>query len=318
MKKYFVLVLFLFACSFAEAQNLVSNPSFEDTVHCPDNFDKVYLANGWSSFGASSDYFNSCTQTNLTDVPNNYYGYQNASSGNGYCGLIAYVKYIFDWREFIGRQLTLPLTIGVKYFVSFKVSLSDSSTYAVNNIGVLFSTVPHNESSNPILPNNFSQIHSQAIISDKLNWANVAGSFIADSAYSFLIISNFYRDSLCDTLFTGPTHGTNFEESYYYIDDVCVSTDSLTCNGNVSVKNIFNEQSFTCFPNPTNDLLTIPIDGEKNIVVTNLQGQIQKTIKTDSQLISLLDLPVGIYIVAVFNEDNEQLILRQLVSKTEN
>lgn len=67
------------------------------------------------------------------------------------------------------------------------------------------------------------------------------------------------------------------------------------------------------FPNPTNGLLTIHIDGQKTILVTNLQGQIIKTIKTDTKTISLTDLAAGNYIVTVFNADNKLLTTKQII-----
>lgn len=67
------------------------------------------------------------------------------------------------------------------------------------------------------------------------------------------------------------------------------------------------------YPNPTRDLLTIPIDGQKTILVTNLQGQIIKTIKTDTKTISLSDLATGNYIVTIFNADNKLLTTKQIV-----
>jgi uncharacterized protein (TIGR02145 family) len=67
------------------------------------------------------------------------------------------------------------------------------------------------------------------------------------------------------------------------------------------------------FPNPTGDLLTIPIDGRKIILIANLQGQIIKTIKTDTKTISLSDLATGNYIISVFNADNKLLTTKQIV-----
>jgi hypothetical protein len=74
-------------------------------------------------------------------------------------------------------------------------------------------------------------------------------------------------------------------------------------------------QTISMFPNPTIGLLTIPIDGEKNITVMNLQGQTIKTIKTETKTISLEDLPTGNYLVSVCNNANKLLTTRQIISK---
>ena len=67
------------------------------------------------------------------------------------------------------------------------------------------------------------------------------------------------------------------------------------------------------YPNPTNDLLTIPIDGQKTILITNMQGQIIKSIKTSQRTISINNLPTGHYFVSVFNNDNILLITKQII-----
>lgn len=67
------------------------------------------------------------------------------------------------------------------------------------------------------------------------------------------------------------------------------------------------------FPNPTSGLLTIPIDGEKNIVISNSVGLTIKTIKTDNRTISFDDLPTGVYMVTVFNDKNKLLAKERIV-----
>lgn len=64
MKKTLLLILFPF--SFSTAQNLVYNPSMEDTLTCSQWLAAgdwpLLNANGWIQFGGSSDYFNiDCT-----------------------------------------------------------------------------------------------------------------------------------------------------------------------------------------------------------------------------------------------------------------
>ena len=93
----------------------------------------------------------------------------------------------------------------------------------------------------------------------------------------------------------------------YGISIRCVSDASADINENEKLNGI------NVFPNPTNYLLTIPIDGQKNIFITNMQGQIIKTIKTESQAISLADLPTGNYIVSVFSNSNKLLMTNQII-----
>ena len=69
------------------------------------------------------------------------------------------------------------------------------------------------------------------------------------------------------------------------------------------------------FPNPTNEFITIPIAGYKTIIVTDINGKIIKSITTDQQTISLLDIAAGQYFITVSTNQNEktttQLILKR-------
>ena len=55
-KKYFLL-FFFFICEISFAQNLVPNPSFEDTLRCPNAVNQVDSAVGWIAYKGSPDYF---------------------------------------------------------------------------------------------------------------------------------------------------------------------------------------------------------------------------------------------------------------------
>src|SRR5689334_10862519 len=91
-----------------KAQNLVPNPSFEIFDTCPDNVDQVNRAQGWSSFGNTPDYFNTCDSTGnmAVSIPHNALGYQLAADGSAYCGLFNHE--VFEYREYIGSQLINP------------------------------------------------------------------------------------------------------------------------------------------------------------------------------------------------------------------
>jgi hypothetical protein len=217
------------------SQNLVTNPSFEDYIICPTAADEVNYLTGWSNFGASPDYFNACDNGisgTLVGVPFNFGGFQPATSGNGYCGVLTYVSpvlypYPGGYREYIGQQLSNNLIIGTKYFVSLKANCMNINTLcpsncASNNLGVKFTNEPYN----PGILNipNSSQIKTNTIYTDTMNWTKIFGSFIADSAYQYIIIGNFFDYNHTDTL---KLDGDNLcRGAYYYIDDICVSTDS--------------------------------------------------------------------------------------------
>ncbi len=72
MRPFIAFLLVLFNLPLAEAQiNLVSNPSFEDTVSCLFGLDQIGAAVGWSNFNGSCDYYNRWAN-NYFNVPFNF------------------------------------------------------------------------------------------------------------------------------------------------------------------------------------------------------------------------------------------------------
>ena len=222
-----LICLHIFTCA---AQNLVGNPSFEEYSSCPNNTSQVYKSTGWNTYSATPDYFHSCGATN-SSVPNNSVGFQCGSTGISYCGMHSYHWFNSDYREFIGRQLDDTLIVNQKYYVSFKVVLAEGANCASDNLGVLFSTKPKQIDTLPNdtnwgPTNNFTHFFTDSIISDTASWVTVFGSFVSDSNYTFLTVGNFFNDANTSWY---TFDSSSFCLAYYYIDDICVSTDSLTC-----------------------------------------------------------------------------------------
>jgi len=257
MKKFIFSFLLCFALFEVDGQvNLVPNPSFEERTGCPEGYpDLDGVCNDWMSFRGSPDYFHNCSSMN--GYTNNW-GYQEPHSGEAYAGVITYGVTTPNAREHLAVELITPLTVGEKYFVSFFVSTAWNYTgmnIATNKQGVLFTTYPYND---PMLQNelpNFSQIKTDLIIYDTIVWTKIAGSFIADSTYKYIIIGSFYDDQNIDT-FNLPFQQV-VQASYYYLDDVCVSTDSLYANSWVSIKELLGANNIQIFPNPANTSITI-------------------------------------------------------------
>ena len=235
-----IIYLFLFFASvnaFGQG-NLVPNPSFEQYSSCPAAFGEVYKATGWNSFN-TPDYFNTCATSTDVGVPLNYMGYQYAATGNAYGGFFTYYS-SFDYHEFLYTQLQSPLIKNQKYFISFKVSPADSGFCIYSNkTGVKFFT----NTPGSIVLNNTAHFYTNTIITDTAGWTKVSGSFVADSVYKYAVFGNFFNDANTDII----DHNCGFPLSYYYIDDICISTDSLLCNSIVpinllsfNVKNLHN------------------------------------------------------------------------------
>jgi hypothetical protein len=258
---YRLFLLLLFLPSFLQAQNLVPNPSFEDTVFCPMNFsgifgEKIYALTNWFPAGRSPDFLHSCGVYNVNnaqaDVPYNGVGYQFPRSGEGYIGLITFYNStaISNYREFIGVQLNQVLNIGTKYYFRMYISsaygqpgVQNIYSYS-NNIGIKLSTQYFESQSNILLPDNFPTAFSSVILTDTTNWIPIDFEFVADSNFQYLYIGNFFDDMNTDTISVfGITSSTG---SYQYIDDIVITTDSTL----LSSKEIISNNEIKTFPNP--------------------------------------------------------------------
>jgi hypothetical protein len=315
--KIHLTIIFLLITPFLFAQvNLVPNPSFEDTTVCPDGMNQVNRAVGWSSFGNTPNYWNACSQ--VVNVPNTSGGFQNAFDGVAFCGVYTLYSGITgspDYREYIGVQLISSLMVGQKYFVSCKINKPNNLECATNNFGVLFSTVPYTET-NPVKINTTPQIITSQIVTDTLNWFNISGSFIADSIYKYAILGNFYNDSITDTiLYNGQTDCI----AYYFIDMVCVSTDSLTCNTPDAINENNINNKIKIFPNPATDELTIDfaLTDKSYFELYDVIGAKRKAvildIGTQTKRIGLTDIDSGLYFYSVVDRKGNRIKTGKLV-----
>ncbi|MCE3278698.1 MAG: hypothetical protein K0S44_889 [Bacteroidetes bacterium] len=308
LKSLLIFFLLILATVAVKAQNLVPNPSFEDTTSCP-VFSDISYATGWENYRASPDYYNLCSASGSFGIPYNWVGQQNTYEGNGYAGIVAYAS--GSQREVIGIQLTQNLIIGTKYFVSGYISRADSAdnspfTCASNKFGFKFSTIPFLWSAGSYAPiNNFSHVHSDSIITDKSNWTKITGSFIADSVYQYIMIGNFYDNLNTDT----SDCDYSLALAYYYVDAICVSTDSMQCNVQTNVNNQTNLAEFSVYPNPL--VNTINIDFSRllkpyNINIYNSLGQSvfsKKEINTSHLSIDVTHLNSGFLFLTILHDN---------------
>jgi hypothetical protein len=115
MKKTIITYLFFVLHNINNAQvNLVPNGNFETYTQCPNGSGEISTCTDWSSYCGSADYFNTCADFSTGEsVPKNTYGFQPSINGNAYAGIITYYSGSF-FREILGHQLSIPLTIGQK------------------------------------------------------------------------------------------------------------------------------------------------------------------------------------------------------------
>lgn len=296
-------LLFFILLGFGiNAQNLVSNPSFEINSACPVNAaDLSSLASWYPMIGhlGTPDYFNSCGSS-YVGVPSNSFGNQVAFDGNAYVGLSTYT-YGATYYEYIQTYLTSPMIAGQSYNISFYVSCADNGRYSSNNIGATFTQdfLYGNWSydSLNITPN----INYSTPITDINGWTLISGTYIASGNEQFLTIGNFYNENLTQIVNINPIGSLG--AAFYYIDQVSVTQSPLENDD-------FFQQKCQIVPNPVKDKFTIL--SNQSEVITNIELYSTynkvKSFKPLDSVYNIEDLPSGIYYIILTFETNRKSI----------
>lgn len=242
----------LFCADLSAQNNLVLNGSFEEYDTCVTT---PLVVSHWreSPYQLTPDYFNICKPfAGGRGVPHNGFGYQYPFQGNAYIGFVTQVtEDNIILREYAETTLIDTLAVGAIYKGRFYVNraennLSSIPESACNRIGIKLSTVSY---ANPLFNfdqasiNNISQVYTNDIITDTSKWVKVEGTFIADSAYTYLNIGNFFKsDSISHIPATYSGCCMNF---YYFVDSISLTLVSY--NG-LEESKINNE--IILYPNP--------------------------------------------------------------------
>lgn len=227
MKFTHLFFLLLPVCTFS--QNLVMNPSFEETKECSyliGQFGKN--VQDWQSptFG-STDLFNNCSKAQ-NRIPNNYQGNQFVKFGENYAGCYFYSNK--NYREYIQGNLLKKLEKDKKYVVSFYISLSEKSDLAIENIDFVLSEnkfsflIDQHVSSGKLkhIKGDYQlfEIENNRAYTNKEQWIKITKEIVASGYESYITIGNFKSNSKTETL--QKTYKLNDKIAYYYIDMVAV------------------------------------------------------------------------------------------------
>ncbi|MCB0793546.1 MAG: T9SS type A sorting domain-containing protein [Flavobacteriales bacterium] len=242
-----------------QAQNLIPNPSFEEADTCLELNTYYYPDTGplhWFTGGGTTDHFQSCLPYGaFNGVPLNMATFQYPYEGEAYAGAITYNEQ-FGTREYWMVELSAPLVIGQTYHASFYANAafrndgqSNQAWIASSGVGMLFTMESRqHEPGDPLpVPVNHAHIQHTGILADTAEWTLVSGSFVADSAYQYVMLGNHFNNANTDTL-----HLEHLEiqgRGYTLIDNVCVSPSSDGCPMALGVPELALE-GVVLFPNP--------------------------------------------------------------------
>lgn len=251
-----------------EAQNLVPNHSFEVPDSCPATHTFLTPGEGplyWFSGGGTPDYYQSCVPPpNEASVPQSDFAFQYPQDGENYIGLVTYEVNSGGLREYAMVQLNEPLVPGQVYSVSFYANAAWNGTdslypqhyIASSHVGALFTMLPRPWTGGDPWPlaTGGAHVWHPWIISDTVNWILVSGSFVADSAYQYLMVGNHFDNGLADTISLGST--VQLPKGYTLIDNICVSQGPEGC----PTANRIDDHAVNVvllFPNPAVDELVV-------------------------------------------------------------
>lgn len=233
------LVWLIFLCyEEVAAQNHVPNPGFEDKYACPSGTAQVTShCKDWYSYTPSTvgtpDYYHICAFP-VAPPGKNYLG-ENYAYDSAAVGI-----HMWPFGEYVATKIT-PLVKDSFYQVSLSAVVSGVG-FAVDGMGSFFfkdfvdtykSTVPITAAVTPQV--DYSRYGP---IWDSINWKRLTGYFVADSAYTHMVVGQFKDSGSVTRIRTllFPRSST----SYTVIDSVVVRKvkninvefdDSLLCSG---------------------------------------------------------------------------------------
>ena len=215
----------------ATAQNVVPNPSFEDTARCNAEYDPVLLsAPPWFNINRATpdiydcDLVQRCGEVwDPADPDVQLSGFQYARTGSRFVG--AYHWYganSSDTKEYLTVRLTTELVAQAVYSVSLSYSRADGFVLATDRISVFFGT-------DSFYVNDFRTVHVQPqvdlvdpdheYLTNAEDWVQLTGAFVAAGGERYMTIGSFLDSSQVN----GTIAPTGFlQYAYYYYDDVAV------------------------------------------------------------------------------------------------
>ncbi len=211
----------------AQEDNLVPNGSFEngDIKKLKAYGQLEEMSTDWFPYtDAPLDWYSTEVKSEKVAVPANSYGYEDASDGVRYGGFRAYSKSPKLSRTYFQVRLSDNLQENQLYCVSFDISLSDLSKYAVNGIGAYFSDRKEMQP-NLGLVDREPQVKHRA---DKVmqlmeGWETVCGTVLGTGQEEYMTIGGFNgsRD-IEEVKVKKPSNivGVQTMHAYYYIDNV--------------------------------------------------------------------------------------------------
>lgn len=212
-----------------DSDNLVPNGSFENAdlkrLKKPGELE-MYCDDWFGATDALLDLYAEGMKSEKVSLPTNERGTVEPADGMVCAGLCAYSKDPRSSRNYYEIELLDNLEKNQLYCVSFDISLSDMSRYAVNGIGALLSDRKIDQNNTGLIVRDPDIIHeTKKVHMFRDGWETVCGTFIGTGQEEFLIIGNFLGDrDVEDEKMGRPSgvSGSQTNDAYYFLDNIKV------------------------------------------------------------------------------------------------
>jgi OOP family OmpA-OmpF porin len=222
----------IFQCKISFSQNLIPDPSFEDTsINVEEN-----LQNWHKYFGHDTpDYFNLGNSHPHNDLFDRFMGGTLPRDGDGFMGIFCYrvcpSKNSRNVREFIESPLICKLVKDSVYSFRISLCLDAESNIIIRNFGVLFTEKPREIKSESKLFLTKPSISFDSIWLDDISgWMTMQKSYTASGNENYIVLGNFAPDNKTFTRPREVKYDAGRKEkwnlvkhesaAYYYIDDL--------------------------------------------------------------------------------------------------
>lgn len=243
----------LFSLS-VHSQNLVMNPSFEET-DCEDSdtdFDFPAL-NWYNATNSSPDYYSMTLGPGecSNGVP---LGSQAPRTGDFMIGLWG-SQLNSPTRDYIQSRLLAPMVEDSNYCIEMYVLRIESSPLAINRFGVQLSqdSLYNFSTSSVLLGGLLLSNPVDEFLTNAENWMRLSWDYRAQGGEQFITLGNFWTESELEYV---DVEGTNaFPVAYYHVDDVSV----IQC---VAASLTEEHIVVSIGPNPVSDYLQVSLGTE--------------------------------------------------------
>lgn len=312
-------IFLIFCIESTFGQNIVANGSFEDYSSCPDLWTdwsqaQISKSAGWyiPTLG-TTDFFHVCG-TNGASIPNTMFGYMNPDNimDSAFAGMETYSANPAAVREYMAYDIS-PLTIGTLYHVTLKIVPSPNSSLYTDCFGVYFLTSTNviDRNSQRIIVNPQINYENFGIQSDS-TWKMLTGNFIADSAYTKIMVGCFEHTDSVGVIYPYPNLTNPFQ--YYLYDEICISSNINDCIQTTGILGNANNDGIAIYPNPTNGEININLGNHNSaddgdLIISDVVGNkiYQGKTHLGNNNVNIESYPKGIYFLTIFIGGNHYM-----------